>query len=206
MVEIALWQIAIIISSAVGVVAFLWNVSNFLSQQKGFMKLTLQSDTIINDNENWIISKTSLENTSKKRMMIKHAFLFIINEEKTTREKVIISLNEQLKEFHKSELSSKKTIQLMRPALIYDLHLSKQLLDKNSDQLVGNDFLLEWLPYYYKDNTGLGSFEILISTHTYRTLEPGNYSVIFCVITDEFFKAKGDRNFRSAHDKVVIPK
>jgi len=206
MAELELWQYAVIIGTAFGVIGFGWNVLIFVRKQKGFMKLTLQSNTIINETENWIISKTSIENTSKKRMMINHAFLFIIDEEKTTREQVITCLNKQLKEFYSSEQSSKKTIQIMRPSLIYDLHLSKQLLDKNTHQLSGENFLLEWLPYYYKDNTGLGSFETLVSTHTYKTLGPGNYSVTFCVITDEFFKGKGDRNFRSAHDKAIIPK
>lgn len=65
--------------SGFGILALVWNIINYYQAHKGFLKLALQCNSEYTQNDKLIISKTSVENTSKRAIRLYHALLIIVN-------------------------------------------------------------------------------------------------------------------------------
>ena len=62
------------IASSLGVVSLAWNIINLRRSESGFAKLELECSSESKGDENYVISKTSLENTSRKPIKVIAAF------------------------------------------------------------------------------------------------------------------------------------
>jgi hypothetical protein len=74
------WELILTFLGGFGVISFGWNIYSYKKEQAGFLTPKLECSSKSNANEKYILSKTSLKNTSRRRIMVVHAFLLIVDQ------------------------------------------------------------------------------------------------------------------------------
>ena len=82
------------VASSLGVVSLGWNIINLLRSESGFAKLGLECSSDSKSDENYIISKTSLENTSRRPIKVISAVLLLVDQSVSFEEGINIVMEE----------------------------------------------------------------------------------------------------------------
>jgi hypothetical protein len=71
-----------IVGAITGILALSWNIFNFYNSKKGFMKLKMECKQCCNDSTKYLITNTSIENTSSRFIYIGFACVVIFEKAK----------------------------------------------------------------------------------------------------------------------------
>ncbi len=162
------------------------------------MKLKLECSSEIEGNEKYIVSRTFLENTSRRPIYLMHAFILIVNQS--------VPLEEYTISYIISGLSKKKYREsIPDEATEFQSHVA---------QVLGtNDFVVKLLPYYYVSHERLGSLAHMNTTHIQRMNHGEIYSIYFSVVGRDWYKGawvnRKRQNYnpsqaRFVHDEVLV--
>jgi hypothetical protein len=188
--------------SGFGILALVWNIYNYIQSQKGFLKLKLECSSVIEGNEKYIVSKTFLENTSRKPIYLMHAFLLIVKQTVPIDEYAMsnIGFSAGKKKFSESESND---------VADFENHVAQALGT--------NDFIVKILPYYYISHARLGSLAHMSTTHIQKMDNGGVYSIYFSIVGEDWYKGsrvkingksqKSDvtpSQARFVHDEVIV--
>lgn len=171
--------------SGFGVAAFIWNVYSYRQAQTGFLKLELECSTECTADEKYILSKTMLENTSRRPINIVHAFLLIVDQPISYKNGIRLVMECVFKKI--SDKTNKVIDESHVKEIPNDFKTMFLYLASNNDELEGDGFIIKLLPYYYHTHIRLGSFAHMATTHIQRSKSNGIYSVYFCVIGENWY-------------------
>src|SRR5439155_26806874 len=131
-------------SMVTGAGALFWNFYDYRQRQAGFMKLRLRCKCESEPDGTYIVSKTTIQNTSRKYIKIGNTFLVIVKS--------------SVKYHDAMELVSKKTgTPLTKERHIQYKKIFNYLKEKGIETLEDADFYLKPLDYYYRLPLRLGS-------------------------------------------------
>lgn len=172
-----------IVISSFGVVSFVWNVHTRSQEGSGFLKLGLECGYKATGDKKYIVSKTVLENTSRKPIMLAHAFLLIVDH--SVADSVMKDIVEKT-----ASIGEKEVIDTIHGYL------------KNH---YGDKFIITSLPYYYDIHKRIGSFAHMTKTHIQEVDRNGIYSIYFGVYRVDWYKKKHNPSYaRVVHDVVIV--
>jgi hypothetical protein len=207
------------IASSFGVVSLAWNIINLRRSESGFAKLGLECSCESKGNENYVISKTSLENTSRKPIKVVAAFLLIVDQSTSFEKGIDIVMKEiniaaQSASFEKGidivmkEINKKRheiLDQVKKSTLATRLITIRQYISTKENLFqVTDKFTIISLTYYFKTLVKLGSFAHNQSTHI-QSVTPGKvYSIYFGVFGEDWLMKGNTSQGRVAHDEVLV--
>ena len=166
------------------------------------MKLKLECSSEIQGNEKYIMSKTFLENTSRKPIYLMHAFILIVNQKVPIDEYAMSNIGFSAGKKKYSESQSNDVAE-------FQSHVAQALGT--------NDFTVKILPYYYISHARLGSLAHMCTTHIQKMDNGGIYSIYFSVVGEDWYKASRIKingkkqkvdvtpsQARFVHDEVIV--
>jgi hypothetical protein len=143
--------------------------------ETGFLRLGLECMSESKEDENYLICKTSLENTSRRPLIVVDAFLLIVGQWVSFKE----GINLVMEEINKQKVGSMD--QSMEDGLV-NLPVIHQYLAKNDNLLhVPDKLTIILLPYYFETLVKLGSFALNRTMHIQAVPSEKVYSIYFAV-------------------------
>ena len=139
----------------------------------------------------YIVSKTVLENTSRKPIEVAMAFLLIVDRS--------VSFEDGCKSVYKEIIDQSEDISLKTMLEKIRHHIS------NNDMLeVPHKFAFISLPYYFVTLVQAGSLAHNKSTHIQKFNRSGIFSIYFAVLGDQWFNENDTSMGRVVHDEVIV--
>jgi hypothetical protein len=174
-----IFQVIPLIFGGFGIVSFVWNVYNYKKTQAGFLKLNLTCSSESDKDGKRIISKTTLENTSRNPIVLAHAFLILVDPSisfESATQMVIQKISIKIGRKKFNEEAGDRPLQVV-----------SSYAQENNNVLVEDDFIFITLPYYFETHIRLGSFANMKATHIQEVLRDGTYSIYFAVIAENWY-------------------
>jgi len=170
--------------------------------ETGYLRLGLVCSSECKRDENYLICKTSLENTSRRPIIVKDAFLLIVDQSVSFEKGINIVIEEINRKRPKtvgSPLGSENGV--AKP----DLITIREYLEKNDNLLhIPDKFSIIYFPIYFKTLVKLGSFAHNRSTHIQIVTGGKVYSIYFAVFGEEWYKKGDTSQGRVVHDEVLV--
>jgi hypothetical protein len=186
-----------ILGTLLGVAALGWNIMEASQKAIGYLIPKLECSYEFIRNEPYIVSKTKVENTSRKRIDLANAFLLIV-EQPISFDEGIRLVNRKLNENNFIEERF-----LTEPINAQLREVSRSLKERGLLFLEEHDFIVKSLPYYFETHIGAGSYAQMSTTHIQKIKHFGVYSVYFAVIGKGWVSHFDPSKARMVHDEVV---
>jgi hypothetical protein len=166
-----LFDIILPILGGLGLISLVWNIYNYYQARWGFPKLNLDCSSQSNGIEKYLVLRTTLENTSRRPIRINNAFLLIVDQPISFGDGITIV------EEYISKQSRNMRYETDWPKII------QHYLDDIHKNIIENDeFIIISLPYYFREQNGLGSYAHMTTTHIQKQNRTGIYSIYFVIL------------------------
>jgi hypothetical protein len=199
-----------VLPSLFGIAALIWNFFNYYQTQKGYLKLKLDCKCECNENNKYIISETSVENTGRRTIDIDHATLTIVKQPHGYDDALEFLDKEMEKD--KDFVDNMKNEMGIKQDHVDDITIQKEYLMRLSNVLKNDDIIIILLPYYSNsEQVRLGSLESMSSTEIQNIQSAGIYSIYFHLIGKGWIQGKSriprkrdPSQNRKVHDQVIL--
>lgn len=197
------------IFSGFGVFSFGWNMYDYFQKRIGFLRPKLQCSYESHCNEPYLVSKTKVENSSKRPIYLDHALLLIVDKPISFEDGIALVVR---------KMSENNLIEERFLDEQWDVQLEEvihSINNNNIPSLEEDNFIIKSLPYYFKLHARVGSDAQMSTTHIQRVRHSGIYSIYFAVIGKGWYRRrlwyklflfpkKDPSQARSAHDEVIV--
>jgi len=206
-----------VVATIIAVLAIIWNVVDYLKRRSGYLKLQLECKFECSGDRKYIVSKTSLDNTSTKPIYVAHTFLIMIGQNiDIDRERELVDntydeMSRLLKDYNGRYRRNVVDDGRSKAILIRLFECIKEDKERwgnsRTSRVPKDDFIFKYLPYFTTLHARLGSLAHMSTSHIQEIKNNGIYSVYFITVGEEWYKGDSVSRAtyaRTIHDEVLV--